>query len=143
MAEIRSVDVVARKWAAVTPARTGEYEAGVRAPRKDWAAETGAASEAYKQGVTEAIAKDRFRKGVARAGSPKWLKGALEKGTQRWGPGVALAEDAYRQGFAPYREAIANVKLPPRGPRRSPNNLARVNAVVEALIKVKNQLANA
>jgi hypothetical protein len=143
MAEIRGVDLIARKWASVTPARTGEYEAGVKAPRKDWAAETAAAADAYKAGVQDAIAKDRFRKGVNRVGSAEWQRGALEKGTQRWGPGVQLGEDAYRRGFAPYREAIAGVTLPPRGPRRSPNNLQRVNAVVDALVKVKNQLANA
>ncbi len=140
MANIAPVDKIARKWATVTPQRAPDYEEGVRNPRGDWARETAAASDAWKVGVSRAIQTNAFSKGVGKAGNARWQEGAITKGVQRWGPGVALAEERYQAGFAPYREAIARVTLPPRAPRRDPRNLERVKAIVDALVKTKEGL---
>lgn len=137
MAFIRSIEQISRKWADVTPGRSADYEAGVQNPRRDWGAATAAAESAYEAGVTMAISKKRFGKGVKAAGTEKWQKGAMEKGTARWGPGVSLAVDTYGRGFAPYRDAIERVTLPPRYAKRDPRNLNRVKAVVDALIAAK------
>ncbi len=137
MAFIRSIEHIANKWATVTPGRTADYEAGVSNPRRDWGVATAAAEGAYEAGVTQAIAKKRFGKGVKAAGTEKWQRGAIEKGTARWGPGVAIAQDLYGRNFAPYRDAIERVTLPPRYAKRDPRNLARVKAVVDALIAAK------
>ena len=137
MAFIRSIEQIARKWAEVTPGRTADYEAGVANPRRDWGVATAAAEGAYEAGVQAAIAKKRFGKGVKAAGSEKWQRGAVEKGTQRWGPGVTLAQDTYSRNFAPYRDAIERATLPPRYAKRDPRNLARVKSVVDALIAAK------
>ncbi len=136
MAAIRSIDQIAKKFASVTPARTGDYEAGVRAPRKDWQTATAAAEDSYNSGVQQAIAEKRFGKGVREAGTEKWQAGAINKGVSRWGPGVAMSEAAYSAGFAPYRDAIERLTLPPRFARRDPRNLMRVKAVVDAMIGV-------
>lgn len=137
MAFIRSIEQIAKKWADVTPGRSADYEAGVANPRRDWGTATAAAESAYEAGVTQAIAKKRFGKGVKAAGTEKWQRGATEKGTTRWGPGVSLAIDTYARGFAPYRDAIERVNLPPRYAKRDPRNLTRVKAVVDALIAAK------
>jgi len=133
MAGIRAVDVIAKKWATVTPQRAPQYEEGVRNPTKDYAQGAIAANDAWKQGVQQAISGDRFKSGVARAGTAKWQDRAIKLGVARFGPGVQVAEADYQAGFAPYREAIAGVQLPPRGPRRSPQNLQRVTVMVQAL----------
>jgi hypothetical protein len=138
VAAIRTVDQIARKWASVTPQRSADYEAGVQDPKSSWASATAAAVEAWKTGVQSAIQEGRFAKGVAKAGDAAWQAGAVEKGVQRWGPGVALAESKYQQGFAPYQAAIARTTLPPRYARRDPRNMARVTAIVDALRKVKS-----
>ena len=137
MAAIATVDRIAAKWATVTPQRAPDYEEGVRNPKADWAQETIKAAPAWESGVQKAVQNKSFSKGVAKAGTSRWQEGALEKGTARWGPGVALAQERYQTGFAPFREAIARVVLPPRGPRRDPRNLERVKAVVDALVKAK------
>ncbi|GAJ12685.1 unnamed protein product [marine sediment metagenome] len=137
MAFIRSIEHIARKWASVTPGRTEDYRMGVENPRRPWAAAAAAAEGAYETGVTQAIAKKRFGKGVKQAGDEKWQRGAVEKGTARWGPGVTIAEPDYRREFAPYRDAIERTTLPPRYARRDPRNLARVKAIVDALSAAK------
>ncbi len=137
MAFIRSIEHIARKWAVVTPGRTEDYRAGVENPRVDWATATSASESAYESGVTQAIAKKRFGKGVKAAGTDKWQRGSIEKGTARWGPGVTMAQDLYGRNFAPYRDAIERCTLPPRYARRDPRNLERVKAVVNALVAAK------
>lgn len=140
MAAIRPTDVISKKWATVTPGRAQQYEEGVRNPTRDYATGAAAANDAWKAGVNAAVAGDRFRAGVARSGTAKWQDRAVKLGTQRYGPGVQVAEPDYAAGFAPYREAIAAVQLPPRGPRRSPQNLQRVAAVVNAVSARKEAL---
>lgn len=135
MAGIKSVEQIARKWATVTPGRVSDYQAGVESPTKDWETQTAGAEGAWEMGVQQSIADKRFAKGVRRAGTDAWKQGAVQKGTQRWGPGVAIAEDAYRTGFAPIRDAIERVNLPPRYARRDPRNLNRVKAVVDAVVE--------
>lgn len=133
MATIRSAGKIAEKWARVTPQRAQDYEEGVNNPKKDWAANTKAAESNYEAGVQQSIRDKRFGKGVTKAGTEKWKEGATTKGVQRFGPGVAMAEGAYEEGFSPYREVIEKLTLPKRYPKGDPRNFERVKAVGVAL----------
>lgn len=137
MAAIRALEVISAKWARVTPQRVQDYTDGVRSPRTSWSAATAGAQAVWEAGIQASVASKSFSKGATKAGNAKWEKGAIEKGTVRYGPGVQIAESDYNRGFAPYRQAIAAVQLPPRFARRDPRNLARVSAVVDALVKTK------
>lgn len=140
MANIASMQAIAEKWGRVTPTRTPDYEAGVRSPRADWATNTANAEESWKQGVNAAATKGMFAKGVRFATSARWQRGAIEKGLARWGPGVTVAMPDYQRGFQPYRDAIEATTLPPRYPRRDPRNMARVEAIVKAMVQVKERM---
>lgn len=137
MAEIKSLAAIAEKWGRVTPMRTEDYKLGIEHPRRDWEGETIAAKANWKAGVDAAHAKDMFAKGVTAAGTKKWKDKALRVGPGRFAEGVMIAGPEFEKGFAPYREAIARVDLGPKFPRRDPRNLARVKAVVDALIAEK------
>jgi len=137
MAFIRSIEIIAEKWATVTPLRATDYATGVANPRRSWAQATVAAADSYTAGVQQAIQRGSFASGVKKAGDDKWLRKATVNGVRNWGPGVAEAKGDYAAGFAPYRAAIAAVVLPPRYARRDPRNLQRVKAVVDALIAKK------
>lgn len=141
MAFIRSVDSIAKKWAEVTPMRSADYAAGVASPRRSWAAATKAAEKSYEDGVTKSIARKAFGKGVSKAGDEKWSRKATINGTRNWGPGVAEAKGDYAAGFAPYQAAIAACVLPPRYARRDPRNMARVVAIVKALVDKKESIS--
>ena len=71
---VKDIAKVAEKWARVTPQRAADYEAGVRDPIRDWATNTTAANAAWKAGIAEASAKDRFSKGVQKVGTDKWKR---------------------------------------------------------------------
>ncbi len=140
MAFIRAIELIANKWAEVTPRRADSYEEGIRNPRRSWAAGAKAAESSYEDGVRDAISRKAFGKGVTKAGDEKWSRKALVNGTRNWGPGVAEAKGDYAAGFAPYRDAIAAVKLSPRYANRDPRNLKRVEDIVKALVAKKLSL---
>lgn len=143
MAFIRGIDAIANKWAEVTPMRSNDYAAGVANPRRSWSAATKAAEKSYEDGVAKSIARKAFGKGVTKAGDEKWSRKATVNGTRNWGPGVTEAKGDYSAGFAPFHAAIAAVQLPPRYAKRDPRNLARVKAVVDALVAKKESMSAA
>ena len=128
---------IARKYVQRAQAAGGEYAAGVKSPANDWAQNTAAANDAYKQGVAAASARDAFLKGVSAAGTPKWQKKAVEVGATRYPQGVANAESDYATGFAPYADTIKGLQLPPRAAKGNPQNIQRVSAVADALHRKK------
>jgi len=140
MAQIKSIDEIAAKWASVTPMRTSDYADGIQNPRRSWANATRGAEAAWGTGVQAAVQRHSFSKGVVKAGDEKWQRKASTIGVARWGPGVAAAEGEYKAGFAPYVSAIAACVLPPRYARRDPRNMARVQAIVDAMIAKKNEI---
>lgn len=139
MALIKPISRIAAKWAAVTPARSTEYEAGVKDPLKDWAKNTAASKDAYNAGVTAAIAKGRFEKGVAKAGNEKWQRKAIEVGPRRFAEGVSVAQPDYEKGFALFREVIEKTVLPPRFAKGDPRNIDRVRTMAAALADAKRK----
>jgi len=141
MANIKSISEIAKKFIDVTPSRAAQYEQGVLNPKVDWATATKAAESNYEAGVTAAIARKRFGKGVAAAGTEKQKKGVVEKGVSRWPVGVSLAEDAFAKGFGPFRDVIERTTLPQRFARRDPRNLLRVAAITKALGEAKEKMA--
>jgi len=137
MPKIRAIAEIASKWVEVTTGRANDYRKGIESPKKDWATETKAAEAAYEAGISDAIARKAFGKGVAKAGTEKWRAKALEVGVGRWPAGVRIAEDNYAKGFGPYRDVIERTTLPPRGPKGSPENIERVRVMAMALHEAK------
>lgn len=133
MAAIRALDVISRKWARVASQSGPSYEEGITNPLRDYQAGAVAANDAWKSGVQAAVTGNRFESGVRRTGTSKWQRNAIAKGPVRFQQGVQVAQPDYEAGFAPFREAIAAAVLPARGPRRSPQNLQRVTAIVQAI----------
>jgi len=133
MAAIRPIDTITEKFISVTPGRATQYRQGVENPLRDWEAGATAAQETWKRAITEAAGKGMYGKGIKKAGTEKWKKGATTKGPTRFAEGVLLSKDNYKAGFAPYAEEIARTELPPRGPKGDPTNIQRVAVIAKAL----------
>ena len=137
MAEVRSSDLSADRWVTKSGQATAEYEEGVRNPRRSWADGAAAAEDTYKAGVAAAAARGAYGKGVREAGDDEWQRGALEKGTIAFGPGVARSREKYERNVAPYLDEIRRTTLPARRPAGDPANLQRVAAIANALHRKK------
>ena len=137
MPDVRSSDASADKWVERSGQATAAYEDGIRNPRRSWAEGAQNAEDSYKAGVTAAVQRGAYGKGVRESGDEDWQRGALEKGTVRFGPGVAAARQKYETKVAPYLDEIRRTALPPRRAKGDPANLQRVAAIANALHRKK------
>ncbi|KKM89624.1 hypothetical protein LCGC14_1246850 [marine sediment metagenome] len=137
MPPVKSLDKISEKWARVAAVSQPDYVDGIQNPRADWAQQTVAAAANYNSGVQKAIQEKRFEKGVTSAGTSKWQERSLAVGPDRWLQGITLSRNAYETGFAPFRQVIERVVLPPRGPKGDPKNIQRVAVLADALHKEK------
>ncbi len=133
MVKTKGVERTVSKWKNKVAGASGDYLEGVTNPKADWQAETQKAEASYEQGVQAAIARKSFGKGVGKAGTAKWQKGATEKGPSRWVAGVGMAEDEYRQGMGAVIQVIEGTQLPPRGPKGDPKNYDRTRILGQKL----------
>jgi hypothetical protein len=134
---VKSPDVISKKYASRGAAAGADYQAGVNAPRQPWAAATTAAAQTYAAGVQAAIGNRSFERGVAAAGDGKWQRKAAGVGAQRYPTGVQAAQGDYASGVSPYLDVIRNLTLPPRMPKGDPSNIQRVAAIATALRQKK------
>lgn len=137
MPQVKSVADSAAKWSRNAANASGDYKKGVASPRRSWAQATSDSKEAWEQGVAEAASRNAFEDGVQRAGDSKWQRKATQVGATRFASGVQAAKGDYQAGFAPYAAVIEGVTLPPRGPKGSPGNYQRTQAIGEALHEAK------
>lgn len=137
MPKIRSLAKIQEKYGRVTPAKGPELEAGLRDPKKIWVDEAAAANEAWKGGVSDAVARDAFHKGVTAAGQASYIEPALKLGVKRYRDGVTFGVPKYGRKFGPFRDVIEGTTLPPRGPVGDPANIDRVRVMAAALHDAK------
>ena len=137
MPKVRSIAKIAEKYGRVTPAKGRELEAGLKDPKKIWVDEAAAAEDAWEGGVTDAIARKAFGKGVVEAGQSAYIEPALKLGVGRYREGVTFGIPKYSKKFAPYRDVIEATTLPPRGPVGDPANIERVRLMAAALHDAK------
>ena len=137
MVAIKSVSDIAAKWARVTPGRSADYEAGVRAPRASWATQAAAAEPAFQAGVAAAASRKAFSGGVRKAGDEKWSRKSLSVGVSRYGPGVGAATADFQAGFADFAATIGSTSIPARRAKGDPANIQRVTLLADALHKKK------
>jgi len=137
MPKIRSLAKIAEKYGRVTPGKATELDAGLRDPKKIWVDEAAAAESAYEGGVTDAIGRKAFGKGVVKAGQAGYLEPALKLGVGRYAAGVKFGISKYNKNFGPFRDVIDATTLPPRGPVGDPGNIERVRTMAAALHDAK------
>jgi len=125
----RSVD----KWIRRARVARPDYEAGIRAPKRDWLEAAVGAKEVYRAGITAPEVPNLFVRGVKRAGVERWRDLALKKGADRFVPGVELSEPYYRGQITDILAVIEKIVLPKRAPRGDIRNLERVKGIFQGL----------
>jgi hypothetical protein len=134
--QIKSPDVIAKKWTTRAGAAGADYLAGVQNPRRPQAQTAAAAATSWAAGVQSAVTNGTFAKRVL-ASSDKYMRNATGKGAQRYPGGVQAATGDYQTNITPFLNVLSNLNLPPRAPKGDPSNLQRVSAVDTALRALK------
>ena len=134
---MKTAQSVVEKFITRAGAATADYVKGVKETTKDQAARAIAAIPLMKAELIAAIDRGAVAKGLQKSGKAGHLKGVIEKGADRFGPGVAVSGAQYLAESSKYDAARAASENMPRGAKGSSTNLAKVATVVNALRAVK------
>lgn len=130
---VKDAGAAAQKFVANASAAGGAYSTGVANAGSKWAANTKASADSYALGVQQSITNGRFAAGVDQQSQGKYQTRASGVGAQRYPQGVQQAGPTWQAATTPYLQTIAGLNLPPRQPKGSPANYARVQTVGDAL----------
>lgn len=131
--KVKPIEASTVKWADRARGASAEFAAEAEASADIWARNTQAAKDTYGQAISAAGIKDRFARGVARAGAAKFARKIRDVAAGRFSGGVDAAQVDYKVGAEPYYGVLAALTLPTRKPRGDPGNIARVETVTKAL----------
>ena len=131
--KVKSIDVSTDKWSTNAGRAATEFATNAEAAASEWATKTQAAADNFLQAVTAAGIKERFRRGVAKAGADKFARKIRDVARDRFAPGVAAAATDYKAGAEPFYSTIAALTLSPRKPKGDPANYRRVEEIGKAL----------
>ena len=130
---IKDIAASTDKWSNNAGRAAEEFAANAEAAAESWSKNTQGAAANFHSAITAPGIKERFRRGVARAGSAKFARKIRDVGKDRFAPGVAAAISDYKAGAEPYFATIAGLTLSARKPKGDPANYKRVEEVGKAL----------
>lgn len=131
--KVKPIDATTDKWVDNAGRSAELYATAAEASAEDWARNTGAASDNFYSAITQPGIKERFKRGVARAGAAKYARKIRDVAKDRFGPGITFGAEDYKSGAEPYFATIAALTLSPRKPKGDPANYKRVEEIGKAL----------
>jgi len=131
--KVKPIADSAKKLVERAQAASGEYATQAAASGEEWSTKTQAAKDNYGQAITASGIKERFSRGVAKAGASGYVDGINKKGKGRFSEGVGLGQAKYAANTAEYFSTIAGLTLTPRTPKGSATNYGRVKEVGDPL----------
>lgn len=134
---VKDVATSRDKFVARGSSAAQDYANGVKGSGGTWQAHSVAAASTFAAGITDAINRGAYEKGVTKAGGAKYETRASTTGAQRYPQGIRDAGPAWEAGTGPYIQLMSGLTLPPRRPKGDPSNIQRVQAVNDANRKKK------
>uniref|UniRef100_A0A6M3Y2G7 Uncharacterized protein n=1 Tax=viral metagenome TaxID=1070528 RepID=A0A6M3Y2G7_9ZZZZ len=131
--KVKPIEGSTTKWEERARSASAEFATNAEASSDQWARNTGAAADTFGQAISAPGIKERFKRGVARAGAAKFARKIRDVAADRFAPGVAAATVDYKAGAEPYFATLASLTLTGRKPRGDPANYRRVEEVGKAL----------
>ena len=131
--KVKPIDSSTTKWEDRARTASTEYAINAEAAANEWATNAGKAADTFGQAISAPGIKERFRRGVAKAGAGKYARKITSVGADRFAPGVSAATVDYKAGAEPYFSTIAGLTLSTRKPRGDPANYKRVEEIGKAL----------
>jgi len=131
--KIKPIEASTTKWSENAGRAADSFAIEAEASADIWARNTAAAADTFGSAITAPGIKERFRRGVARAGAAKFARKIRDVAKDRFAPGIAAADVDYKAGVEPYFSTLAALTLTARKPRGDPANYRRVEEVGKAL----------
>ena len=131
--KVKAIEASVAKWSDNASRASAEMATNAEAAADEWARNTAASADNFHQAITAANIKERFRRGVVKAGAAKFARKVRAVAASRFSEGVSAATDDYKAGAEPYFSTLASITLSARKPRGDPSNYRRVEEIGKAL----------
>ena len=131
--KVKPIESSMVKWQDNAGRAAEAFAVAAEASADDWAKNTAAAADTYGSAISAPGIKERFRRGVQRAGATKFARKIRDVGRDRFAPGIAAAVGDYKTGVEPFLATLSALTLSSRKPRGDPANYRRVEEVGRAL----------
>lgn len=112
------------------------YAKGVEGAGGKWHSAASKAGKNYEVGVTQAMQRDAFQKGIQEAGASAYDEGVRTKGVTNWPTGMQVAGAKYARKIQKFATLWDAPLATPKGARRSPQNIKRMQENAERFIRV-------
>jgi hypothetical protein len=134
---VRDAAQAAERFATKAASAAGDYAKGIQGSGAAWEGGAAAAEQNYNDGVTQAVSRGAFGRGVRASGGSYYEQRAATLGASRFAPGVQAGKANYSEGVQPYLDTLRSLNLTPRRPKGDPSNVQRVAEVANALRQKK------
>ena len=131
--KVKTLETSTQKWSDNAGRAADRFAAEAEASADAWARNTGAAADTFGQAISAPGIKERFRRGVTKAGAGKFARKIRDVAKDRYGPGISFADVDYKTGAEPYFQTLSGLTLTARKPKGDPGNIKRVEEVTKAL----------
>lgn len=131
--KVKSIEASSEKWSGNASRASAEMAINAEAAAEEWARNTAASADNFGMAISAAGIKERFRRGVVKAGAAKFARKVRALAASRFAEGVGAAKDDYSTGAGPFYSTIAGLTLSARKPRGDPSNYRRVEEIGKAL----------
>lgn len=137
MLKVRDGAASSKRYADNAANAAPTYKAQVAAAGEDWLKAAASSEDNYNAGVTQAISRKAFKKGIEAAGADHYTSRAVTLGADRFISGVRAGQKAHEEGSRPFLEALSRANLSARGPRGDARNFQRAQEVASLMRRVK------
>jgi len=141
MVKVKPLDVVKKNYSGAANTAAERYKESI-SQVSGWKerATSSEAEELWKAKIQEAIAAERRKKALEAVSESEWKDAAIKKGYSRIGQGMRAAVDKHAKNWAPYKDALEAVDLPPRSVDPMANVDNRLKPIVAALVEKKKEI---
>lgn len=115
--------------------RASRYQEGTAGKGAAWESSKARAKVNFAPAMQEALQKDAFGKGLDKAKGSDYDRGVQDKGVTNWGTGMQAGSQKYRERIQPFTNLWGAALPTAKGPRRSPNNLKRMQENVQRFVQ--------
>jgi len=138
MVKVKDLEEVKKRYEQAANYAPERYSRAI--PTIEWQKNAIAAEDLWAAKIQEAASRKLRAKGIARISDEEFRRALAEKGAPVLGTRMRMAVNRHAENWAPYRDALQSVSLPPKTADPIANIDNRVKPIVEALVRKKREL---
>jgi len=139
MVKVKPLKEVSERYKEAARFIPARYKRAI-AEKPDWKTPALEGQKLYEEKMSDPEVLKRRAGAIEGVSNDEWVDRALTKGAPVIGKAIELSVEKHAKKWAPFREALEAVELPPKTADAMANIDNRLKAVVSALIEKKKEI---